>query len=471
METVRPLTWFNVIGYGLGDVANNFAFALGALFLLHYYTDVAGLSAAAAGTLLVLVRIYDAFMDVIAGRVIDRTISRWGRFRPFLLWSALPLLLMSVAVFSVPANWTSAQKLVYAYVTYAILGTAYSFVNIPYGSLATVMTQEPRERALLGAMRTLMATGTFAFLALAIAPKIRHAANPQELQAHLTEFTLILAVVGMALYCLCFKATREIVQREIERPGFKSSLNTLRYNRPLLMLCISALCLHTGLFSQTATALYFARYVLGDVSLFIPIIVISSFLSVLVAAPLTPLLVKCKGKKNTFLLGISIGALSYFLLFFAPTNIKFLPFILLGAASIGAMIAMSVMWALEADTVEFGEWVTGIRIEGMTYAIFSFSRKCGQALGGSIPAFLLAASGYMPNALTQSDATRLGILGAIAFVPGVAFAIAFVLMYFYPLTDVRFAKLVQEIRDRQHPGYRAQLVSDKKTASSQTLPR
>ena len=160
MSAVKPLTWTNIIGYGLGDVANNFAFAMGALFLLNYYTDVAGIGAAAAGTMLAVVRIYDAVMDVVAGRVIDRTKTRWGRFRPFLLWGAIPLVLMSVAVFSVPAGWGRTEKLIYAYVTYALLGTAYSFVNIPFGSLATVMTQEPRERARLGASRTIMASCT-----------------------------------------------------------------------------------------------------------------------------------------------------------------------------------------------------------------------------------------------------------------------------------------------------------------------
>ena len=109
-----PLTWRNVVGYGLGDVANNFAFAMGALFLLNYYTDVAGIGAAAAGTLLMLVRIYDALMDIVAGRMIDRTTSRWGHFRPYLLWGAIPLMLFSVAVFSVPAHWSAAQKLLYA---------------------------------------------------------------------------------------------------------------------------------------------------------------------------------------------------------------------------------------------------------------------------------------------------------------------------------------------------------------------
>ena len=446
------LTWRNVAGYGLGDVANNFAFAMGALFLLNYYTDVAGIGAAAAGTLLMLVRIYDALMDIVAGRMIDRTTSRWGHFRPYLLCGAIPLMLLSVAVFSVPSNWSTGQKLLYAYLTYALLGTAYSFVNIPYGALSTVMTQDPRERSLLGASRTLSATCTFALIALLIAPNIRHARGILEAQQQLTKTTAILAVIGVVLYFLCFAATRENVARPTERPDLKSSLHTLAHNRALKILCLGAICMQIGMFSMGASYLYFARYVLNDTALFVPIVITTGLLAALIATPLAPGLVRNFGKKHTFLLGSAMAATFSLLLFVVPTSSKPAVFGLLAAAATGNVLAMSVMWALEADTVEYGEWATGLRIEGMTYAVFSFARKCGQALGGSIPAFLLAASHYVPNAIAQSDAARLGILSSISLVPAVAFTSAFALMCLYPLTDEGFTRLLDEIRSARHPG-------------------
>lgn len=448
MSNVPPLSWKNVIGYGLGDVANNFAFAMGALFLLNYYTDVAGIPAAAAGTMLVVVRIYDAIMDMVAGRVIDRTSTRWGRFRPFLLWGAVPLMLLSVAVFSVPSGWDADAKLLYAYVSYALLGTAYSFVNIPFGSLATVMTQQPRERARLGASRTLMAMGTFSFLALVLGPVVR-SAKGEALQSMLTQFTLILAVAGIVMYYLCFKSTREIVERDIAQPKLKDSIGTLLTNRPLLMLCASALCVLIGYFSLSATSMFFARYVLGDTKQFVVLVFVTTLFGTLVAAPLAPLLVGKLGKKGAFLCGLALAAFGFFALFLAPLSNKAWIYGALGTASIGVQMAMTVMWALEADTVEYGEWRTGMRIEGLTYSFFSFTRKCGQALGGSVPAFLLAASGYVPNAEVQSERAIAGIQQAMALVPAIAFAAAFVLMLFYPLTDARFAQLVEEIRGRR----------------------
>ena len=451
MSNARPLTWTNVLGYGLGDVANNFAFAMGALFLLNYYTDVAGISAAAAGTMLAVVRIYDAVMDVVAGRVIDRTSTRWGRFRPFLLWGAIPLMLLSVAVFAVPGSWSATQKLIYAYVTYALLGTAYSFVNIPYGSLATVMTQQPRERARIGASRTIMASMTFVFLALVLGPVVRKLSGA-ELQAQLTQFTLILATAGLVLYFICFKSTREVVKRDVESPALKDSVGTLFTNRPLMMLCVVALCVLIGYFALTASAMYYARYVLGDAKLFVTMIVIIALIGTLIAAPLVPMLVGRFGKKNAFLLGLGLGAAGFTSLFLTSAATIGMVYFSLGLGAVGVMMSMTVMWALEADTVEYGEWKTGIRIEGLTYSFFSFTRKCGQALGGSIPAFLLADSGYIPNAATQSESALQSIQQGIALVPATAFALAFILMLFYPLTDKRHAELVKEIQDRRASG-------------------
>ena len=151
---MQKLTLRNYVGYTAGDLANNLAFSLQALFLLIYYTNVVGLDAAAIATMFLVVRVWDAFADLFAGRVVDMTRTRWGKFRPFLLFASAPLLLSSVALFTVPDFDSMTAKYVYAYITYALLGLLYSLTNIPYGSLATVMTQDPVERSRLGVWRT-----------------------------------------------------------------------------------------------------------------------------------------------------------------------------------------------------------------------------------------------------------------------------------------------------------------------------
>ena len=142
-----------IVGYGLGDFANNLAFTLGTTFLLYYYTDVAGMSAAAVATMFFVVRLWDAVTDIFAGRLVDRTMTRLGKFRPFILFGGVPLLFLSALTFHVPAEFDAGTKLLYAYLTYAILGLSYSLVNIPYGSLASAMTQSVHQRAKLVASR------------------------------------------------------------------------------------------------------------------------------------------------------------------------------------------------------------------------------------------------------------------------------------------------------------------------------
>src|SRR5689334_1218648 len=153
LRSLDRLPFKTVIGYGAGDFAFNLAFSLSTAFLLYYYTDVAGITAAAVGTMFLVVRLWDAVADLLAGRLVDKTMTRWGKFRPFLMFGAIPLLFASFLVFHVPSNFDEGMKIVYAYATYAVLGLVYSLVNIPYGSLASAVTQSVHERAKLVAAR------------------------------------------------------------------------------------------------------------------------------------------------------------------------------------------------------------------------------------------------------------------------------------------------------------------------------
>lgn len=452
----QQLPWRTIIGYSLGDVANNIAFAMGALFLLSYYTDVAGVGAAAAGTMLLVVRVFDAFADIAAGRVVDSVNTRWGKFRPFLLFATPPLMLFSVLVFCVPSEWSHTSKVIYAYVTYMGLGLCYSLVNIPYGSLATAMTQQPQSRARLGAARSVAAALTFVCLAFIIGPKIS-GVGASEIRSVYFDWTVTLAVAGVILYFLCFKSTRENVVRIVAQPSLHISLQTLKKNRPLMLLCIAALCILISTFAVSASSLFYVRYVLNDVELFSILVLVQMLVGSLGSAPLVPRLVKRLGKKNTFLSGAGIGTLGYLLFFLLSDQPPLYAFTALAIASIGQGITMTVMWALEADTVEYGEYLTGVRIEGLTYSFFSFTRKCGQAIGGSFPAFILGMSGYIANQAQTSDVI-MGIRISIALVPCLFMLLALGIIWFYPLTDKKFSEIVKEIEVRKRA--QQQLIKD-----------
>ena len=433
-----------LLGYGAGDMANNLAFSMASMFLLLYYTDVAGIPAAAAGTILLVVRIWDALADLVAGGLVDKTSTRWGKFRPWLLFASLPLLLLNVATFYVP-DWGLTGKLIYAAVTYAAVGTAYSLVNIPYGSLAAAMTQDPVERSKLASARSMGAAATILLLSLVVSPQIKHASN---LQHSLLVTTLGVVLIGGALYLFTFCTARETVQRDVQKVSLKESLATLRRNRPLILLCASSLFFLTAMFSLQTIGVYYARDVLGNANFYIFITVAQMGL-MFVLAPLAPLIVRRFGKKAGYLGSGAVMMVGSFGVLLAPASVPWIAlgfFVLIG---MGLGMVNTLMWSLEADTVEYGEWLTGARMEGATYAVFSFVRKLGQAFGGSAAAYTIGLAGYAGGAAVQSPSALWGIRAAAGIVPAACVAIALAIMLAYPLTEKRFREITAEVADRR----------------------
>src|SRR5215207_7581591 len=440
---MKKLNKLSIIGYGAGDAANNLAFTTATMFLLVYYTDVAGISAAAAGTLFLSVRIFDAFADVFAGRVVDRAFSkRFGKFRPFIMFGSIPLLLLSVATFSVPQLGESGT-LLYAYVTYAALGLAYSLVNIPYGSLAGAMTQDPGDRAKLGSARMVGALLVGSALGIFVAPLIKPGAD---LQATFTTITLVFVVIGAALYFFTVFTAKERVHRAVPNVTFRQSMDTLKGNKPLLMLCLSSFFFLTGYLALTSVQLYYLRDVLGRLDLY-PVLSITQLALTFVLAAFMPRLVRSVGKKRVYIYSSLLTVLGGIIVFFTPASQVWIGFGGLVLSLMGVLAVNIVVWALEADTVEYGEWKTGVRTEGITYALFSFTRKTGQAVGGALAAYALALGGYKSGAAQSADAV-FGIQVAAGAIPAVLALLALLVMSKYKLTDALHAEILAEIRAR-----------------------
>jgi glucuronide carrier protein len=444
---MKKLNNLSIIGYGAGDAANNLAFTTATMFLLVYYTDVAGISAAAAGTLLLTVRIFDAFADVFAGRVVDRAFSkRFGKFRPFIMFGSIPLLLLSVATFSVPQIGESGT-LLYAYVTYAALGLAYSLVNIPYGSLAGAMTQDPGERAKLGSARMIGALLVGSALGIFVAPLIKPGAD---LQSTFTTVTLVFVVIGAALYFFTVLTAKERVHRAVPNVTFKQSMDTLKGNKPLLMLCLSSFFFLTGYLALTSVQLYYLRDVLGRLDLY-PVLSITQLVLTFVLAAFMPRLVRSFGKKRVYIYSSLLTVAGGTLIFLTPASQVWMGFAGLVISLVGVLAVNIVVWALEADTVEYGEWKTGVRTEGITYALFSFTRKTGQAVGGALAAYALALGGYKSGAVQTADAV-LGIQVAAGAMPAIMTILAVLVMSKYKLTDAMHARILEEIQSRRERG-------------------
>ena len=444
---MKKLTLRSYFGYAAGDLANNLAFSLQALFLLIYYTNVVGLNPAAIATMFLVVRVWDAFADLAAGRLVDLTRSRWGKFRPYLLFASLPLLLSSIALFSVPDFDTTTAKYIYAYVTYALLGFLYSLTNIPFGSLATAMTQDPVERSRLGIWRSVGPILGILVLVVVIAPQItRYRTEPDRLQSFLTTVTIVFAVVGYALYLFCFSSCKEQVAHETKPVTISETVATVRQNRPLLILCVSNLVFLTGIFGLQASQAYFAAYILGNSSQLIWMVLATS-VSTFVAVPIVPRFVARIGKKKTFIIGAVGLVVMGTWIFFMPAN---LPVVVASFFVFGFFqnLSMSLLFAFEADAVEYGEYKTGKRTEGATYAIYSFFRKVSQAVAGALAGYALALGGFVARAPEQSDSALLSIRGLVGLGPAIFALLGAVIFLAYPLTDTRFREIVRELHAR-----------------------
>jgi glucuronide carrier protein len=433
------------LGYAAGEVANNLTFQMVAVFLLIYYTDVAGISASTAGTLLLVVRVWGGFTDLLAGRRVDETATRWGRFRPYLLFGSVPLLVLLVATFSIPSRLGASATLVWALVSYALFSLAYSFVNIPYGSLAAAMTQEPDERAKLSSARAVSASLTILLIAVAVSPQIQGSAN---LQRSLTVTTAVFAAVGLALYIWCFATSREAVRTAADEVGARETVQMIRHNRPLVLLCAATLLFLTGMFSLSAVAVFYARDVLGNADYYIAMTAVQT-LAMVAAAALVPAAVARVGKKRAYVLSGVVAVVAAVGFALAPRSLPELAIACYGVLGIGFGAINALIFALQADTVEYGEWKSGVRAEGASYAILSFTRKAGQGIGGAAAAYTLGIGGYVSGAADQTDAAVASIKIAAGIVPAVAVAAATAVMLAYPLTERAFRAVVAELAERR----------------------
>jgi glucuronide carrier protein len=436
------------LGYGVGDTANNLTFSMVSSFLLIYYTDVAGIPAAAAGTLFLVVRVWGGFSDLFAGRRVDETSTRWGKFRPYLLFGSPPLLLLLVAVFTVPGGWSDSARLVYAYATYGLFYLAYSFVNIPYGSLAAAMTQEPDERSKLSSFRTIFTSLTILLLAVVVSPQIENADN---LQRSLTITTIAFAVVGFALYLFTFSTSREQVERSSPTASLRETLDMLRQNKPLIVLCLSCLLFLTGMFAVQTVAVYYARDVLGNANYYIVMTVVGTVLQI-VASMVVPSAARAMGKKRAYILGGFIGVVGGVATAFAPGTVPAIGIACYGVLYFGLGVVNTLIFAIQPDTVDYGEWKTGVRGEGSSYSVLSFTRKVGQGVGGAAASFTLGLGGYISGAATQTGVAVTSIKVAVGLVPAVAVLTGALIMFAYPLTEDVYRRIVGETAKRRAAG-------------------
>lgn len=442
------LSWREKICYGFGDFGNGFMFDLGQAYLTKYWIDVCTIPAAAVAGIFAFTKIFDAFMDPIAGSVIDgrKNIGPRGKFRPVMMFSAVILAILTVITFTMP-EVSATGKIVFAYGAYMAWGLVYSFTNIPYSSLASVMTRDVEERSQMATTRQAGSIGAQLITGMAFVPIVMMFASP-----HHGFFiaAVVMSIVGVIGFAICYLNCREHVpvkRNTANEQKAKASdyVKLVFTNKPLLCIILMTLFTISAMNTNNQMMIFFCQYNLGYMG-FQPIVNGIMMGCSVVGILLIPKLVRKFGKKKTAIGGLLIGCAADLLNFVIPTNIySFIVLVTIGYVALA--IPNGVTWAFVSDVIDYSEWHNGIRKEGITYAAFNFSRKIAQALAAVVSSGILVLTGYVANAV-QSEMTLLGIKAAITLYPGVALGIAAIILYFfYGLTDDKFKQIAEDLNN------------------------
>jgi GPH family glycoside/pentoside/hexuronide:cation symporter len=476
------------IGYSLGDAAANFVFQTMILFQLNFYTDTVGIAAATAGSLLLVGRLWDAFFDPMMGVIADRTNTRWGKFRPWILWSALPWGIVMVLAYTTP-NYMTTGRVIYACVTNILLMTLYSINNTPYSALTGVMTGNVHERTSLSSYRfvaAMIAQLIIGGFTLPLVAKFGQGNNAKGWQMTIS----LWAVLCVILFVITFVSTRERIQPDPrQKVDAKKDFRNLLKNGPWIAMFIVTLAHFIVAAMRGGTVLYYFEYYLNHDRLF----------SLLQSLGLTQAgngtggtwhsllntfgLIVDAEKKNVASVGFSLfnmssqfvtvigvlcatalsmrfGKKAVVQIGFALTAIFMACFVFLPAHAISAIFALEylralafaptipLLWAMFADVVDYAEWKTGRRTTGVIYATIMFGLKAGLSLGGAMAGWLLAWYGYKANAI-QTPEALLGIRMTISVYPAAFFLIVVACMFFYEIGKKLNIQIQDELAERR----------------------
>lgn len=453
----ETLSFREKVGFGCGDFASNLFFMVFTMYGLYFYTDVFGISAAIVGSIFLVARIWDAVNDPIMGLIADRTRSRWGSFRPYLLWMAIPYGVIGYACFIVP-DWGSSAKIFYAAATYILFGMIYTAINLPYSGLMAVISPNSLERTKVASFRFIGANLGGLVVALCIPLLVEYFGAGNEQVGYKLTMGL-LACIATILFLITFITTRE----RVEPPAGQSSsplkdAADLCCNKPcILLFFIGLLGLASFSVHLAAVPFYFKYYMHGAhqvlgwqleshelISVFFTLGTICALIGILATKHIVALF----GKVAAYIILMALAAAftlpQYYL---GPDNVSTL-LVLQGLSALFGGPVAPIVFSMYADAADYSEHRTGRRATGLVMSFASFGMKFGWAIGGALGGWLLAWSGYIPDQQQTPEAIH-GILLMLGLIPAVLGLCACALMFFHPLTDNRMSDIGAELARRR----------------------
>jgi GPH family glycoside/pentoside/hexuronide:cation symporter len=451
------------IGYALGDTASNLFFQTFGIFLAYYYTDVWGLAPAAIGTMFLVVRLLDAAADPLIGLMADRTKTRWGKFRPYLLWFALPFGVAGYLLFASP-DLSAGGKLTYAYLSYGFMMLAYSFVNVPYSSLLGVISPSPRTRTLASSYRFVGAFGGGLLVTLLVKPLVKWLGDGADAAGKVVNelkgfqlTMLIFAALAVVMFLICFATTRE---RVTVPPGQKShalgEVKELLHNYPWVMLLLSSIFSLTFIGLRNGSAIYYFKYVAGydnQPILFGHLDRFTIFISLGMACQMLgsytlSFFARVADKRMLSVMLTGVTAVCWTAFYWIPADDFALQ---LGIQALGTFCmgpASAMVWAMYADCADYGEWKFGRRSTGLVYSASLFAIKTGTAVSGLLLLWVIAKYGFVAN-VAQSPTSILGITLAFSVFPAGFAILKGISLWIYPLSKSKVDQIEQDLIARR----------------------
>jgi glycoside/pentoside/hexuronide:cation symporter, GPH family len=440
------------LGYGLGDTASNFYFQVFNIFLLYYYTDVFGIPAAAIGTMFLVTKIVDAASDPIMGLIADRTTTRWGKFRPYLLWAAIPYAVLGYAMFAGP-ELSDSGKLVYAYVTYTLMMLAYTAINVPYSALMGVISPLSIERTKVASYRFVCAFTAAWLIGTFVTPlKNILGGGDEALGFRLTMG--IFAVISVALFWVCFATTKERVQPVKESSDLRGDLKALMGNGPWLALFAAAIFTLMNVAVRNGSILYYFKYYVGDdgTPLFLifdktAVFMSTGLFAMVVGTALTTTLCRYFEKRTLLITLTMLNAVCMGLFYITPPDQYGLMVTLncIGTLLIGPTPAL--VWSMYTDTADYGEWKTGRRITALTFSSLQFAQKLGLAIGAGLAGIILGLFGFVANEV-QTPESLAGIRFLFSLMPAALAMAGAIAIFFYKIDSKTIKTFEGELKER-----------------------
>ncbi|MGA2748156.1 MAG: MFS transporter [Verrucomicrobiota bacterium] len=458
---IQKLPLREKIGYGFGDLASVLFWQTIMVYLLYFYTDVFGLTAKAAGVMFFVSRILDAFFDVVIGMTADRTKSRWGKFRPYILWGAVPLAVSAVLAFSTP-SFADTGKLVYAYITFISFMFLYSTVNIPYTALLGVISGDPIERADAATSKFIGAFSAGIIVSATALPLAKYFGEGNDAKGwHMT--MIIYGAAAVVFLLVTFLSVRERVQPIAkERTNVASDLHDLSLNVPWILLFIVTILFILFVCIRMNVTTHYFKYYIGEqqVTLFGKThkygfeVLASAFNTVgqllsLIGLAMIPLFARYLGrKKAAIILFVTALVCTGAFYFFKPENLLLI-FVFQAVGSLTGGPISALLWIMYADTADYSEWKTGRRATGLVFSASIMSNKLGWAVGSMIAAFILAKTGFVAN-VAQNIGVLNGLKEMMSIIPVAIGTVALIiLVFFYKLDEETMIKVKAGLDERR----------------------